>query len=84
MQNSLSFPFKAEILIKQRDGEQRVQEIDVLGLSSDETFAEDIMLKAAYTKDIFIVPMLSLSKLRQIDKDSIQAIKDWQYWNRMF
>lgn len=81
MEDNLHFPFKADILLKKRSGEQVVQRVDVLGLASSEDFGNDMMVEVAYTEDLFLLPLSGLKKVRA-DEETKQAIEDWQYWKR--
>ena len=81
MQDSLNFPFQAEVPIKKRKGEKVIQKVEVLELTSDEDFGSDMKVEVSYNEDIFEVPLLSLTNI-VADESTVQAIEDWKYWNR--
>ena len=81
MENWLQFPFSAFTEIKKRDGSFERKKVDVLRMASDENFGQDIMLEAAYTEYIFLVPMLKLIDI-QAEEETMEAIEDWQYWRK--
>lgn len=85
MQDELQFPFTATTMIKRRSGQYKKQTIDVLDLAEadDNYFGNDMMLEAAYTEDIFIVPMTELTNI-QADESTTQALEDWKYWKKKY
>ena len=80
MEEKLHFPFKAKFILRKRDGAETKQAIDVVQLSSDEGFGNDMLVGACYNENIFDVPLLSLLNI-EADKETIEAIEDWRYWN---
>lgn len=81
MENWLQFPFSAFTDIKKRDASFKRKKIDVLEMASDENFGQDIMLEAAYTEYIFLVPMLKLIDI-EAEEETLEAIEDWKYWRK--
>lgn len=81
MQDTLSFPFTAEVSIKKRSGDQVQQTVDILGLAGDERFGNDMLVEAVYDEDIFMVYLSDLTNIKA-NEETIEAIADWKYWNR--
>lgn len=81
MEETLKFPFKAEVKIKKRNKTEFIQKVDVLELSSNECFKNDMKVGVSYNEDVFDVPLLSLTNI-EADEKSIEAIEDWKYWNK--
>lgn len=81
MEETLNFPFKAEVKIKKRNQTELIQKVDVLELTSDEGFKNDMKVGVSYNEDVFNVPLLSLTNI-EADEKTIEAIEDWRYWNR--
>lgn len=80
MEEKLQFPFAAKIIIKKKNGTATEQAVDVLQLSSDETFGNDMLVGVCYNEDVFDVPLLSLLNIKA-GEETIEAIEDWRYWN---
>lgn len=80
MEENLQFPFEANIIIKKKNGRATEQIVEVLQLSSDEDFGNDMLVEVCYNDDIFDVPLLSLKNIKA-DGKTIEAIEDWKYWD---
>jgi hypothetical protein len=83
MQDTLTFPFKAEILIKKRSGEKVKQKVDVLALAGDENFGRDMVVEVAYTEDIILAPLSELQHIKA-NEEVKEAIEDWKYWKSRY
>lgn len=83
MKDTLSFPFKAELMVKKRSGEKVRQKIDVLALAGDESFGHDMMVEIAYTEDIIMVPLSELQNIKAKEEVK-EAIADWKYWKSRY
>jgi len=66
---------------KKRDGSFERKKVDVLRMASNENFSQDIMLEAAYTEYVFLVPMMKLIDI-EAEEETMEAIEDWQYWKK--
>lgn len=54
--------------------------MEVLQLSSDETFGKDLNVEVCYDDNISDIPFLKLLNVKA-DEETIEAIEDWRCWN---
>ena len=80
LEENTLFRFKAEANFKKRNRTKIKQKVDVLQLSSNEGFENDLLIGVCYHEDIFDVPLLILLNIKANEK-TIEAIEDWRYWN---
>jgi hypothetical protein len=80
LEDNLNFPFTAEISIEKRNGSKSAAVVVVLRLAGDETTGTDLRAGVCYQDIIMEVPLLKLRKVKA-DKNTIEALEDWRYWN---
>jgi hypothetical protein len=81
LEDRLTFPFNAECILQQkisplRKGE-KVTALELL--DSDENIGGDFFVLIEWNKRKMGVPLAQLKPLK-VDKETKQAIEDWQYW----
>lgn len=80
MEEKLHFPFEAQIILRKKNGTKTKQSVEVVQLSSDEEFGNDMTVEVCYDEIVLDIPLLQLLNIKA-DEASIQAIEDWRYWN---
>lgn len=82
-QGELEFPFEAEIEIKDRNGDKRMIEVDILGIGTEEgDFDSTGILFEISPKGMDMVIELSITKLQNIKggKLVLDTFKIWDFW----
>ncbi len=81
MEEKLNFPFTATVEIEKRGGGKEIKNVEVLKLTGDEVFGEDMTVGVAFGDYIHSVPLLSLKGIKA-DEGTLEAVGDWRYWNK--
>lgn len=79
MEEKLGFPFHATVDIKKRGGKKETKKVEVLELTSDEEFGDDMMVGVAFDEYVHSVPLLSLRDI-EADEETLEAVGDWRFW----
>ncbi|HFA49785.1 MAG TPA: calcium-binding protein [Bacteroidetes bacterium] len=79
MEEKLNFPFTATVEIEKRNGGKEMKKVEVLKMTGDEAFGEDMRVGVAFGEYIFEVPLLSLKNI-EADEGTLEAMGDWRYW----
>jgi len=66
MEEKLHFPFKATIIIQKRDSGKTEKAVEVVQLSTNEEFGNDMLVGVCYDEHVFDVPLLSLKNIKAV------------------
>lgn len=82
-EEAMEFPFKAETVVKYRNGKKQLLQVDVLSLSEDDDFNEltEILFEVS-PKNLEIVLEVGISKLKKVKgSDEVKEAFDlWNFW----
>ena len=83
MEQKLNFPFWASVEFEKRNGRKEMKKVEVLKMTGDEVFGEDMTVGVAFDEYLHHVPLLSLKNIKA-DERTLEAVGDWVYWNEHF
>lgn len=83
LDNKLKFPFKATRTSGRRTSALEGEEVEVVGMLSEDDCQEEMFVEVIYTEnkveDTFSVPLSEIEPI-EADSETHQAIADWHYW----
>jgi len=82
LEDNLGFPFMARC-VKKRDISplKLMEKVEVVGLSTESECEREMFVSIFWNDRQFSVPLDQLECVAR-DKETKQAVKDWQYWVR--
>lgn len=84
LENQLRFPFTATCTKKRAISPLQVtNEVDVIGLPSEDECEKEMFVTIRWEKDDLAVPLSQLKPIRNTDAQTREAIEDWHYWVNM-
>ena len=84
LSENMSFPFKAEVVVKQRNGTKIRKQVDVLEFEAEEGDWDmnfQVGVAEHGDNDVFYVPVLDLENMKANAK-TMEVVEDWRYWNQ--
>ena len=80
LDENLHFPFSARCIVRRATSPLQVgDEVEVLGMPSEEECEHDMFVMIRWKRHQLAVPLMQLEGI-QVDKETQQAIEDWHYW----
>ncbi len=80
LENKLSFPFRAKcIASKITSPLQKGEDVEILGMASEDACAEDMLVLVRWQGRKLAVPLVQLLAVNP-DDSTVEAIGDWHYW----
>ena len=80
LEDKLAFPFKAKCVAPREISPlKRGEEVDVVGMPSQDECEREIFVTIEWEKRTFAVPLSQLKGVH-VDKETQEAIADWHYW----
>ncbi|HYU72088.1 MAG TPA: calcium-binding protein [Ktedonobacteraceae bacterium] len=80
LDENLHFPFSAQCIVRRVTSPLQVgDEVEVLGMPSEEECEHDMFVMIRWKRRQLAVPLMQLEGI-QVDKETQQAIEDWHYW----
>ncbi len=80
LDENLHFPFSAQCIVRRATSPLQVgDEVEVLGMPSEEECEHDMFVMIRWKRRQLAVPLMQLEGI-QVDKETQQAIEDWHYW----
>jgi hypothetical protein len=84
LENHLRFPFMATCIKKRAISPLQVMnEVDVIGLPSEDECEKEMFVKIRWDKDGLAVPLSQLKPTGNTDAQTRETIEDWHYWVNM-
>lgn len=84
LENQLRFPFTATCTKKRAVSPLQVpDEVDVIGLPSEDECEKEMFVTIRWEKDGLAVPLSQLKPISNTDARTREAIEDWHYWVNM-
>ena len=81
LQDTISWPFKAECVIKINSSPlEPGEKVSVKKLASEDDCMRDVYVMISWNSRNLAVPLSQLSPYDTDDDDTIQAVEDWCYW----
>ena len=81
LEEKLQFPFSAVCHAKRTISPLQVEdEVDVLGMASEEECEKEMFVTIRWERDGLAVPLSQLTPINSTDGQTKQAIEDWHYW----
>lgn len=82
-ENEMQFPFPARcILIDESSPLHKREEVEVIGLPSEENCRQQLRVRIRWQRRTLAVPLAQLKAIKA-DQQTEQLIEDWHYWTRM-
>jgi len=80
LDENLHFPFSARCIVRRATSPLQVgDEVEVLGMPSEEECEHDMFVMIRWKRHQLAVPLMQLEGI-QVDEKTQQAIEDWHYW----
>jgi hypothetical protein len=84
LEDQLHFPFAATCIAKRPISPLQVEEnIEVIGMPSQEECEREVFVTIRWKKDRLAVPLSQLEPVAEADAQTREAVADWHYWVRM-
>ena len=84
LEEELQFPFTAVCSAKRSISPLQVEdEVDVLGMASEEECEKEMFVTIRWERDGLAVPLSQLTPINSTDGQTKQAVEDWHYWVQM-
>ncbi len=84
LEETLNFPFEAEVKLKKKGGTSTLTKVEVLGVASEEGGSEnpeiDVEVSAKDSDFVMEVPISRLQNIKA-DEETLTAFKIWTFWN---
>jgi hypothetical protein len=82
LEGKLSFPFTARCTARRAISPLRIKdEVEVIGMPPEEECGHEMFVTIRWEKDGLAVPLSQLAAV-DADRQTRQAVEDWQYWVR--
>jgi hypothetical protein len=80
LEENLHFPFSARCIVRRATSPLQVgDEVEVLGMPSEEECEHDMFVLIRWKRRQLAVPLMQLEGI-QVDEKTQQSIEDWHYW----
>ena len=80
LEDKLAFPFKAKCVAPREISPlKRGEEVEVIGMPSEDECEREMFVTVEWEKRTVAVPLSQLTGV-DVDKETRQAIEDWDYW----
>lgn len=77
LSDNIRFPFKAKVKIKDKQGDESLISVEVVGFEEKSNFRVNV--SESGTSRLFSESLLKLKEVKA-DADTKQVIYDWKYW----
>lgn len=84
LEEKLRFPFDATCIAKREVSPLRVKDlVQVVGMPAEDECMREMFVTVRWEKAGLAVPLSQLKPTGSADKETRQAVEDWQYWIAM-